>query len=213
MLSSNAQCGPTNDFPFFDARMHCLSLLQGADVGNEREDFPTCDQVACLEDVSTGDVAASKEILFLVEHVHRGRLEQLAGTSESDQAAVTSKRFGAGFQCRGVRDVIYDHIDPLSARQIEQRFDEFATRIDHRVGASLAASLEFVRGNLHRNHPGSCPFRHHQLMNPESAASTDHRDRFTRLDARAAQYLVGRRQRIGDDPDFRWMTFVIQSFG
>src|SRR5207249_1228530 len=25
-----------------------------------------------------------------------------------------------------------------------------------------------------------------------------------------AQYLVGRRQRIGDDSDFRWMPFVIQ---
>src|SRR2546430_6620843 len=83
---------------------------------------------------------------------------------------------------------------PLAMRQIEQRFDDVATWVNHRIGTGFAAGIEFVRGHLHRNYPASCPFRHHHLMDPKSATGTDHGDGFTRLDARAAQYLVGRRQ-------------------
>ena len=49
-------------------------------------------------------------------------------------------------------------------------------------------------------------------MDSEAAAGADHGDGFARLDARAAQHLVGRRQRIGDDADFGRMPLVVQGF-
>ena len=49
-------------------------------------------------------------------------------------------------------------------------------------------------------------------MDSEPAAGTDHGDGFAGLDAPAAQHLVWRSQRIGDDSDFGWVPFVIQGF-
>ena len=48
-------------------------------------------------------------------------------------------------------------------------------------------------------------------MDAEPAAGADHRDGFAGLDARPAQHLVGRRQRVGDDADLGGMLLVIEA--
>ena len=50
-------------------------------------------------------------------------------------------------------------------------------------------------------------------MDAEPAAGAEHRDGLARLDARAAQHLVRRRERIGDDADLGGMRLVVERRG
>src|SRR5262249_47277899 len=93
--------------------------------------------------------------------------ERLAGTAERDQAAVTAERLGARFQRHGAGDVIYDHIHPLSAGQIEQGFNDIAVAwIDDRIGAGLTAGVEFVRGTYLKG------WQRHETKHPRPAMAS-----------------------------------------
>jgi hypothetical protein len=83
----------------------------------------------------------------------------------------------------------------------------------HVVGAGLAAGVEFVGGDVDGDHARVRPFRHHHLMDADAAAGADDRHRLAALDLRAAQHLVGRRQRVGDDAHFRRMLLVVEPIG
>src|SRR5262245_57430946 len=48
-------------------------------------------------------------------------------------------------------------------------------------------------------------------MDAEPATRADHRDGFAGLHPRAAQHLVGRRQRVGDHADLGGMLFVVDA--
>ena len=50
-------------------------------------------------------------------------------------------------------------------------------------------------------------------MDSQSTAGAEDRDRFTRLDARTAEHLVRRRERIGDDADLGRMRLVVEPDG
>ena len=57
------------------------------------------------------------------------------------------------------------------------------------------------------------PLRQHQLMDADPAAGAEHRHRLAGPDARAAEHLVRRGKRVGDDADLGRMRAVVQRHG
>ena len=178
----------------------------------ERKHLAARHKIERLEHLGARDITAAEQVLLLVEHVGGQRLERLAGAAERDQPAALAERPGAGLQRLGRRDVVDHHVDTLPFRQFQKLLGDVALASHRPCRRHRPCDRpRTCRLDVDRDHSRPRPFRHHHLVDAEPATGAEHRHGLAGLHPGPAQHLVGCRERIGDDADFRGMLLMVQA--
>jgi hypothetical protein len=90
--------GPADHLAALDQFVHGLRLLQRAHHADQRKHLTARHQIERFQHLTAGDVAAAEQVLLLVEHVGRRRLERLARAAKRDEAPAPRQRLGASFK-------------------------------------------------------------------------------------------------------------------